>query len=107
MKASCKKTCWIWLKGLLLGLFIWLSVPFIGGVYYSLSGDHSDEQAFLDECIAHLKVCRAHCLDKDLCGVLDFAIRRYNKVGPWDVMFAPLACIDPFISKDCKVVGCN
>ena len=106
MKVNCKQTCWAVVKALVIAHVVLLSVPFIGGVYYSLTGDHSDEQVFLDECIAHLKDCRAACKDKDLCGVLDFAIRRYNKIGPWDVMFLPLADPNPF-DKDGKVIGCN
>jgi hypothetical protein len=95
------------LRVALHSLVVVLSIPIIGGMYYGLSGDHSGEQRYLDRCIAHLKLMRAFCDDPDLQGVLDYAIRRYHKVGAWDVMFMPLT--GPVINAGSagKVIGCN
>jgi hypothetical protein len=72
--------------------------PFIGGLYYTQTGQHVQEQCFFDKCIAHLKVMRANCDDPDLQGILDYTIRRYNRIGAWDVMIAPLPA---------NTLGCN
>jgi hypothetical protein len=79
----------------------YLSPPFIGGLYYSSTGHHAMEQAYLDRCISYLKQMRTVCDDPDLQGVLDYTIERYNTVGPWDVMFMPLP------SWPNKTLGCN
>ncbi len=92
----------------LYALLVELSIPFLGGVYYGLTGDHGSEQQYLDRSVAHLKLMRAFCDDPDLQGVLDYTIRRYGKVGGWDVMFMPLA--GPVVapgSQAGKAVGCN
>ena len=90
MKANCKSWIQVTLMGVLYGIIVQLGLPFIGGLYYATCGDHDDEQMYLDRCIQHLKLLR-HCThDPDLQGVLDYAIQRYNRVGPWDVMFMPL-----------------
>lgn len=78
-------------------LLILLISPYLGGLYYGLTGDHSSEQQCLDKAVAHLKLMHTRCNDADLQGILDYTIRRYNKIGAWDVMVMPL--ID--------AVGCN
>ena len=90
---------WARLGCVVIAVAIVLAQPFIGGVYYSLCGDHADEQDYLDLCISRLKVLRAHTADPDLQDVLDYAIRRYHKVGAWDVIFCPLT--------GNRVIGCN
>jgi hypothetical protein len=93
------------LTGILLGISIGFIAPaYIGGVYYSLCGEHPAEQAYLDRCIAHLRDIRAICDDPDLQGILDYTIQRYSKVGAWDVMFFPLS--GGFRSDD-RISGCN
>ena len=87
-----------------IAIGVHIALPVSGGVYYSLCGKHIEEQEFLDKCIIHLELCRAYCDDDDLCGVLDYTIRRYGKVGAWDVMFMPLIDISP---PGYHVVGCN
>lgn len=104
MKVNCKVGLRI-LRYVLLGAFIGVIMPaYIGGVYYSMCGDHYEEQVYLDRCIAHLKDMRAICDDPDLQGILDYTIRRYNKIGPWDVMIFPLTVV-PRVGG--KAVGCN
>ena len=78
-------------------------IPFIGGVYYACCGDRFYEQVWLDRVILHLKVERATCRDPEIREVLDYTIQRYNRIGAWDVMIMPLACL----SFEGKVIGCN
>ena len=93
MKAICKRCLWF-LRLLLIGAILGVFLPgYVGGVYYSMCGEHPEEQAYLDRCIAHLKDMRAICDDPDLQGILDYTIRCYNKIGPWDVMIFPLTVI--------------
>jgi hypothetical protein len=88
-----------------VGLFVGASAPaYVGGLYYATTGPHEAEQKYLDQCITHLTLLRDRCNDPDLRGILDYAIRRYNKIGPWDVMFMPLfsgGCVEG------KAIGCN
>lgn len=94
------------LRVVLYANLVQLSIPFIGGAYYGLTGDHGGEQQYLDRSIAHLKLMRVFCDDPDLQGVLDYTIQRYNRVGSWDVMFMPLTgpVFDPIGGK---AIGCN
>lgn len=78
--------------------------PWIGGLYYSLSGGHEQEQAYLDQCMSHLRLMRAHCNDPDLQGILDYTIQRYDRIGAWDVMIFPLSAA---VKPGYKAVGCN
>jgi len=107
MKLRLRHWVSLTLRVAIYSLVVQLSIPIIGGMYYSLSGDHSGEQRYLDRSIAHLKLMRAFCDDPDLRGVLDYTIRRYHKVGAWDVMFMPLT--GPVINAGGagKVIGCN
>ena len=112
MMASCKSflaaslpSPWYAIRTACYTVFFMLSLPFLGGLYYAFSGNHLDEQYFLDRCVDHLKQCRAVCSDPDLCEVLDYTVQRYNKVGAWNVMFAPLSF--PYVAPGMKVVGCN
>jgi hypothetical protein len=79
------------------------AVPIAGGLWYVGCGDRYVEQEWLNRATSHLKLLRAHCSDPDLQNVLDYAIRRYNKVGAWDVMVMPLANIRP----GWRTIGCN
>jgi hypothetical protein len=92
------------LWGILLGLFIGVIPPFIGGVYYSVCGDHAYEQAWLDKAIAHLRDMRAACDDPDLCEILDYTIAHYHRAGAWDVMVAP--CFGVYFDGN-KTIGVN
>ena len=104
MKANCKR----WLQCIVvivIGIVLGVEGPsYIGGIYYSMCGEHPEEQAYLDKCIAHLRAMRLICDDPDLQGILDYTIRRYNKIGPWDVMIFPLTVIP---RAGGKVIGCN
>ena len=72
MNTHCNPRHWaaIALRVAFYSLLVHLSIPYIGGVYYSLSGDHGGEQRYLDRSVAHLKQMRAFCDDPDLQGVL-------------------------------------
>jgi hypothetical protein len=103
MKAKCKTIARI----VALYVVLYLSLPFVGGLYYEATGDHSVEQAYLDRCIAHLKELRAVCGDPDLQGVLDYTIQRYNKIGAWDVMFIPAPALPRLDLTTDKAIGVN
>jgi len=96
------------LIGVVVGLFCIHVLPaYLSGLYYAQTGEHYEEQQYLDQCIVHLEMMRAFCDDPDLNGVLDYATRRYSRIGPWDVMIFPLAGPNALLPKDWKVVGCN
>jgi hypothetical protein len=99
------RLAWWMLRAAIYALIVQLSLPFIGGAYYSLTGDHTAEQQYLNRCIIHLKVMRACSDDPDVNGILDYTIRRYHKVGAWNVMFMPLT--GPVIIPGGKAIGCN
>jgi hypothetical protein len=63
-------------------LLFWALIPCYLYLYPS-GGEY--EQAWLNAAIAHLKVMRAHCDDPDLCGVIDYTISRYSRLGRFDV----------------------
>jgi hypothetical protein len=107
MMANCRvhKLCLRFLHLALIAFVLGVVMPgYIGGVYYSMCGEHPEEQTYLDRCIAHLRDMRAVCDDPDLQDILDYTIRRYHKIGPWDVMIFPLTIIP---RAGGKVVGCN
>ena len=79
------------LRSILTVIVVFLAIPFLTGAWYAGCGDRYAEQAWLDKAIRHLKVLRLTCHDPEVCGVLDNTIRRYNRIGPWDVMVVPLA----------------
>ena len=64
--------------------------PFLGGIYYSTTGDHTVEQRWLDRAVAYLKVERDLSQDQETIEVLNHTIQRYNHIGAWDVMVFPL-----------------
>lgn len=43
------------------------------------------EQLWLDDAIEYLVYLRQDCPDEELCGILDYTIHRYHKIGPFDV----------------------
>lgn len=92
------------LKEIVVAFSVWLSIPFIGGLYYACCGEHAFEQSRLDPAVAHLRRMREACDDPDLQGILDYTIDRYSRVGAWDVMFFP--CIGPY-GNDYKAMGIN
>ncbi len=79
------------LIAILVSIALVLAGPFAGGLYYTGCGDRYVEQEWLDRAVAHLIALSLRCDDPDLQGVLDYTIRRYHKIGPWDVMVMPLA----------------
>jgi hypothetical protein len=92
------------LRALLLGLYLgFLAPPYVGGLHYSLCGNHTFEQRVLDDAVAHVRAMRANCDDPDLAGILDYVLARYTRAGAWDVMFAPCIGVYP----DAKTIGVN
>lgn len=78
------------LRAVLLGLWAgFLAPPYVGGLWYAQCGDHAFEQRHLDRAVKHVRQLRANCDDPDLAGILDYVLRRYTRVGGFDVMFAP------------------
>lgn len=60
------------------------------GVVFSFIGHFSTfggnaEQQWLDQCVKHMYLLRATCDDPDLQVILDYTVRRYNRIGPFDV----------------------
>jgi len=86
MKRYCR-----WLLIVMVAPMFMLAAPFVGGLYYMTTGEHTYEQIWLDKAIDHLKVLKTRTDDPDLQNVLDYCIARYHKIGPWDVMVMPLA----------------
>lgn len=71
-----------WLSAIIWSVVFWVLAPCY--LYlYSPGGEY--EQAWLDAAVSHLEVMRAHCDDPDLCGVIDYTIERYSKIGRFDV----------------------
>jgi hypothetical protein len=91
------------IKLLFLAISIEIAIPFVGGVWYSNCGERPVEQQWLDAAIRHLVVLRDRCTDPELKGVIDYTIKRYNKIGGFDVMVAP--CFSP--SREHKFIGLN
>lgn len=108
MNANLRNWMKFTLRVALYSVVVQLGIPYIGGAYYGFTGNHAAEQQYLDRCIAHLKLMRACCDDPDLQGVLDYTVRRYDRIGAWNVMFMPLT--GPVINpggKSGKTIGCN
>lgn len=85
-------------RALLLSFYLtWLVPPYVGGLWYSLCGDHHYEQKKLDTAVAHVREMRAVCNDPDLQSILDYVLTRYTQVSAWDVMFVP--CVGVYGDK--------
>ena len=87
--AERKKLSW-WrriLYSVLLGTFLFTFVlPWVGGfLSYSANYGGIAEQHWLDCAVDHLRTLRLDCDDPELDGVLEYTIRRYNRIGPFDV----------------------
>jgi len=87
----------------LFWLTIWLTMPLIVGTtsYYTTFGGIA-EQKWLDDVIRDLKWLRTRCNEPDLQEVLDYTIRRYDRIGPFNVAVTRI----PQVDRD-YVVGCN
>jgi len=92
------------LKGVILAVLFWLSMPLLlGAASYFINSGGAVEQILVDRAVSHLRILRAHCDDPDLQGVLDYTIRRYKRIGPFDVC---VTCI-PQNRKGWQILGCN
>jgi hypothetical protein len=68
-----------------------MAVVFLAPYVMALTpGGGVTEQYRLDRVIHHLKVASAVCDDEEMKDVIDYTIRRYNKVGPFNVRFVQL-----------------
>ena len=89
--------------GMLLAVFAQLAFTYGVGVWYNCTGPHEREQAWLNRAIKHCERMRAVCKDPDLCGILDYTIARYNRIGGFDVAIIPCFSLE----KDVRVIGIN
>ena len=107
MKAKCSpwRLAWTAIRMLVFGILLQVSFPFVGGEYYSLCGDRSDEQRYLDGCIHHLKDMRAACGRPGPARHPGLRDPSLSQGCAWDVMVVPLS--GPFIAPGGKVIGCN
>ncbi|MEN6367647.1 MAG: hypothetical protein ABFC88_12605 [Thermoguttaceae bacterium] len=94
-------------KGLLLSQVTVLTIPYIVGVWYSMTSDRYYEQQWLNRAIAHCKAMRAATNDPDLQDILDYTIRRYNKIGGWNVEVMPCFTPPDLLFRDVHVIGIN
>jgi hypothetical protein len=88
-KTVTKTTHWIWriTRAVLLGMILFTFVlPWAGGLLsYCVNWGGIEEQYWLDRVIDHLRMLRLDCDDPELDEVLEYTIRRYNRIGPFDV----------------------
>jgi hypothetical protein len=96
-------------RGVVLFVLVWVSVTVVlpianGYLGYAANFGGVYEQIWLDRAIMHLKDLRQGCDDKELADVLDYTIKRYNRIGPFDV--AVSRCDWYPISKD-SIIGYN
>ena len=90
--------------------------PFVIGVIDSFVLPRPIEQLWLTSAIIHLRAKRLICTDPEIREVLTYTIKRYNKIGPWDVnmirfhvpceraigmnlCYCPGLSLDPYIMK--------
>ncbi len=73
-------------KFILICIFlIVICPPFVVGIVDSFVTPRPIEQLWLTRAIIHLKVKRLTCTDPEIREVLTYTIKRYTKIGPWDV----------------------
>lgn len=61
-------------------------LPYAGGFLgYGANFGGIAEQYWLDRVVDHLRTLRLDCNDPELDEVLEYTIRRYNRIGPFDV----------------------
>lgn len=86
--AKCKKlSLRRILRSVLLGIFLSIFVlPWASGfLSYGTNSGGLAEQLWLDRVIDHLQTLRLDCNDPKLDEVLEYTIRRYRRIGPFDV----------------------
>lgn len=104
--AKCKKlSFWRILRSVFLGILLLTFVlPWANGfLSYGTNSGGLAEQLWLDCVIDHLRTLRLDCNDPELDEVLEYTIRRYSRIGPFDV--AVSRC-DWYPSHD-KILGLN
>ncbi len=76
----------IFLRFTLICIFLLIICPpFVVGVIDSFVIPSPIEQLWLTKAIIYLRVKRLTCTDPEIQEVLTYTIKRYNKIGPWDV----------------------
>jgi len=82
-----KKLWWRILRSVFLSVILFTFVlPYVGGFLgYGTNFGGLAEQLWLDCVIDHLQTLRLNCDDPELDEVLEYTIRRYSRIGPFDV----------------------
>jgi len=74
------------IRCLVIAIVAMLVIPIIAtSLGYSTNHGGVIEQLWLDRAINHLVCLRRGCEDPELQDVLDYTIRRYNQIGPFNV----------------------
>ena len=95
--------------GALIGTFlVFFVLPYAAGflAYTTTYSGGVAEQTWLDTTVDHLRTLRSECTDPELKEVLDYTIRRYNRIGPFDVAVSRCDWYDWF-SSDYYTLGLN
>lgn len=78
---------WVVLRAALFGVILFTFVlPYAAGLLsFGTNFGGLTEQYWLDCAVDHLRTLRLDCDDPELDEVLEYTIRRYNRIGPFDV----------------------
>lgn len=78
---------WFILRSVLLSVALFTFIlPCVSGLLgYGANFGGLAEQIWLDCVVDHLQTLRLDCDDPELDEVLEYTIRRYNRIGPYDV----------------------
>jgi hypothetical protein len=86
MAKRLRSFCRSFIQCLFIAVVIAFLLPYAGGTLgYSTNFGGVVEQLWLDQAIDYLTYLREDCPDEELCGILDYTISRYHKIGPFDV----------------------
>lgn len=86
MAKRLRKALWTLFRCTIIAFIAAILLPLAAGALgYSTNFGGAVEQLWLDQTIDYLTYLRKDCTDPELQDVLDYTIRRYNKIGPFDV----------------------
>ncbi len=86
MMGKCLYRLFQFIRGVILGICVALFFGYAAGYLgYGTQFGGYWEQMWLDRAVIHLETLRQDCPDPELCGVLDYTINRYHKIGPFNV----------------------
>lgn len=79
--------CRVLIGTLICALQALVVLPYVAGFvsYATTFSGGITEQMWLDDVTDHLRDLRSDCGDPELREVLNYTIRRYNQIGPFDV----------------------